>query len=124
MRAVLLLLLFGSCSALGCGESNLPGGAETTSTDELRRRAISGDSESALQLFNLHLSDCRNEVEDGMFWLRVAAEQGNCDGMLELARATRSSPLGPSVSEYWASRAAASACPAHSRWDPRGVKRE
>jgi len=119
MRVLILFLLAVTyIPALGCEKPESKSDSASVDLESLTKLAISGDSESALALFIYHTSDCRNDIADAMFWLRVAAEQGNCDGMLELARFTKGLSFGPSVSQHWASKAKASACPAHSRWDP------
>lgn len=111
--AVLALCLLASLPASAC----LSASSEQATTSEqelaqLRKSAASGDSASAMELFSYHISNCRNELEDALFWLRLAAEQESCEGMLEYSRLLTGTGKDVADGKRWLDRALAAGCPA------------
>jgi hypothetical protein len=104
--------LFGVCLSAGaCPGSPQP--AEEPSEEQLRSlrlQAARGDSRSAMELFTYHGSDCRNEIEDLVFWLRLAAEQQSCEGMYEYGRMLSGTGKDKVAGEAWKARAVAAGC--------------
>lgn len=68
-----------------------------------RISAASGKSDIALELYEYHAY--RNEIGDALFWLRVAAEQGNCKGMIEYSRMLGAGMQKKDEQAFWVKRA-------------------
>lgn len=47
--------------------------------------AVRGDSQAAFELW-LHHALVEDNIQEGEFWLRLAAEQGNCHAVIEFAK--------------------------------------
>lgn len=51
----------------------------------IKREALEGDAQAAFWL-SLHYIDSVNDVLEGEFWLRLAAELGDCDARADFPR--------------------------------------
>jgi hypothetical protein len=51
--------------------------------EALRHRALTGDGKAARNMSDHHFAN--NEIEDGIFWLRLSAEIGDCDSQKRLS---------------------------------------
>ena len=76
---------------------------------DVRKKAAQGNTERALLLWRYY-GMVENDISESAFWLRVAAEQGNCFGMREYA-ALQGSGLGNTLeATEWDERAQERGC--------------
>ena len=62
--------------------------------------ALKGDASAALKLSNYYL-DIENDIPDWAFWLRLAAELGDCRALGDFAKAVQHAPtLGKSAAPW------------------------
>lgn len=85
-----------------------PHPAEGNDLIDKRTCAALGNSDIALELFE-HYMDNHSEV-DSIFWLRVAAEQGNCKGMIEYSRMLGAGMQKKDEQAFWVKRAEDMGC--------------
>lgn len=113
MIRVLVAALFIQASALSLpvqadafepkGEASVvvPGFLSEKAFEQLRREALAGNSESSFILFEVIQGHYR-EV-DGMFWLVLSAEQGNCEAIELLSKLINERPE-PEFATDWMKR--------------------
>ncbi len=89
----------------------------------LSSSASNGDSEAAIQLFEHFVTSCTNNLDDTAFWLRLAAEQRNCRGMIEWGRMLRGTGRDVEKGEWWLRQAASAGCEAVSAGANYSLKR-
>jgi TPR repeat protein len=76
----------------------------------LERSASRGDSDAALRLADHFFGSCANNVEEVAFWLRLAAEQRSCRGMVEWGRMLRGTGKDIEKGNWWLEEAIAAGC--------------
>lgn len=76
---------------------------------DLQRRAANGDSEVAIDLFHYFLTE-KNDPTEAAFWLRVSAEQGSCEGMIEYGRLLGGALGRHDARDLWFERASSQGC--------------
>ena len=75
---------------------------------EKRVQAASGNSQEALELFERYMSE--NDPENSAFWLRVAAEQGDCHAVVEYGRMVGAGMQRKDEQKFWVQRAKDLSC--------------
>lgn len=76
---------------------------------ELQSRAASGDSEVAIDLFHYFLAE-KSDPTEASFWLRISAEQGSCEGMIEYGKLLGGALGQHDARKLWFGRASSQGC--------------
>ena len=78
-------LSFGALPAEACNQTE--GDARSIWSSDMaktRKAAINGDSVAARELWRTHFfGNCGESLAEGLFWMRLAAEQGDCESIRE-----------------------------------------
>lgn len=83
-----------------------------------RMRAARGDSNIALELFEHYMNS--HDEANSIFWLHVAAEQGDCKGMIEYSRMLGAGMQKKDEQAFWVKRAEDMGCDiSEARYTPR-----
>ncbi len=77
--------------------------------DQIRHDAAMGHAASSHRLLRYYIFE-ENNVEEWSFWLRLAAEQGDCTSMREWVSKLNSMDKNPDLAREWAKRVRASDC--------------
>lgn len=77
--------------------------------ESLQARAAQGDSEAALDLFHLFLTE-KNDPTEAAFWLRIGAEQENCAAVIEYGRLLEGGKQDNASRDIWFDKARKLGC--------------
>jgi len=77
--------------------------------ERIRQLAVRGDAAASHRISDYYLWGY-NQVEEGWFWLRLAAEQGDCDAAVGYAGQAEGPMRRPEVATRWLDRAEAMGC--------------
>lgn len=76
---------------------------------KVREAAAGGDRDASYRLWQFYSME-RGDVDEGLFWLRLSAEQGSCEARVGLAGIAFSSLKDSAKARHWLKEARALRC--------------